>query len=219
MTYEKKERDSQKQRVYDAERKAAKSMAVAGDRNLRIPEIADVEKYVNDIVRSAYWKAMFPKTTIVMVDEGRKGRRMACWKSWEKTIHLPSWARTELIILHELAHAAHDGSPDWDWTQAAHGWQFCAVYLQLVQRYLGRSAHDILAASFKLGGVRYQKPRAKRVLTEEQKQVLRDRLAAHREEKRLVQKERMRVHKERLAALVAKTETATYYSLESLFKI
>jgi hypothetical protein len=45
---------------------------------------------------------------------------------------------------------------------------------------MGRAAHDLLAGCFRLKNVRFHKPRAKRVLTPEQKQVLRDRLATIR---------------------------------------
>ena len=182
MTYKKKERDTQRQRVYDSERLAALRMRDAGVCNKMIEDIADVERRVKDIVSSKFWKENYPKATIVMVNDGR-GRRAACWKSNRRTIYMPKWSRSELIILHELAHAAHDGLIDHDWTEAAHGWRFCDIYLSLVSRFMGRAAHDLLAGCFRLKNVRFHKPRAKRVLTPEQKQVLRDRLAAIRASK------------------------------------
>ena len=46
---------------------------------------------------------------------------------------------------------------------------------------MGKANADALKASFKAHNVRFTKPRAKRVLSEEEKQVLRERLASARD--------------------------------------
>lgn len=63
---------------------------------------------------------------------------------------------------------------------AYHGWEWCEIYLDLVRYMLGRETHLELKQSFKLHRVRFSPP-IKRHLTEEARQVLRDRLNRGRE--------------------------------------
>lgn len=89
---------------------------------------------------------------------------------------LPAWAKqSAAMVLFQLARTINgrDGSPAY---RATHGWEFCAIFLKLVLYMLGREAHDTVKASFKTHKVRFTKPRKKRELTEEEKDVLRARL-------------------------------------------
>lgn len=109
------------------------------------------------------------------VGDGR-GRRRAC--GWSGGIKIPLWARNEAVVIHELAHTVTHRQHGYD--TAAHGWQFCSVYLTLTLHAMGREAHDTLKRAFRENRVRYTAPRAKRELTDEQRQALADRLALGR---------------------------------------
>ena len=82
----------------------------------------------------------------------------------DSTIALNKWARQKYVILHELAHVI-------DWNEngetgkiyhQGHGWQFCAIYLQLIFMAFGYEAKKALREEFKKHGVKYTKPRSMR---------------------------------------------------------
>lgn len=85
----------------------------------------------------------------------------------------------EMTLLHELAHVVQHRTPGGHLT-AGHGWEWASVYVALVQRFMGRESARLLKLHFRQAKIRFTQPRAKRQLTEEQKQALRDRLAAAR---------------------------------------
>lgn len=61
-----------------------------------------------------------------------RGRRHACGS--RQVIKLPRWARTRPVVLHECAHGL---APD------KHGPRFVAVYIALVERFLGQDAAQL----------------------------------------------------------------------------
>ena len=96
-----------------------------------------------------------------IVGDGR-ARRKACWQPSTYEIKLPQWARTEPVILHEMAHwivdkatvPRSDGSTgfwvaQYDPDHAAHGKEFASVFLELVRLQLGVKATKVLKASYK----------------------------------------------------------------------
>lgn len=169
-------RDSQRSKVYRAERAAG----LVGHETA--PELATVpliEDYVETLMGRAWFKRRWPMAANreVEVRPGRGARR--AFASGSRSITIPRWARHEGVILHEMAHIIVQREYQRS-EAAAHGWQFCHVYLELVRYAIGREAADELKAQFRNCKVRYTKPRAKRVLSEEEKQVLRDRLGRAR---------------------------------------
>lgn len=67
---------------------------------------------------------------------------------------LSRWARQKWIVIHELAHVVdhnENGVPWHIWHQG-HGWQFCRIYLTLVNLAFGYEAEKALRASFKAHG-------------------------------------------------------------------
>jgi predicted nucleic acid-binding Zn ribbon protein len=100
-------------------------------------------------------------------------RRRGGADSFDNTISMPRWTRVNYYILHELAHIANDYIHNFDYSEdyegggawpgytdpdtgedvltqrvAAHGPEYCGVYLYLVRAFMGDEAHDSLAASF-----------------------------------------------------------------------
>jgi putative metallohydrolase (TIGR04338 family) len=160
----------QRKRVYTAE-------AVLRTFAKPLREVRDVEKYVTRVLARQSINRKYPDLNPdVRVKDGR-GRRNACAHG-SRSISIPLWARNDWIVLHELAHTIvhrHFKRSE----AASHGWQFASVFLDLVMSMMGKEAHDALRASFKAHKVRYTEPR-KRVVTPEQRDVLRARLAAMR---------------------------------------
>lgn len=162
------ERDTQRSKLYAAERDAL----IAYSKPL--PSVKDVEEYLRKQMRRAtlkrrYGDAVDLKVWPIRVTDGR-GTRHALAHGTRK-ISLPLWARHEWVVLHETAHIIHERlaiTPGWrqgDRTRelaggAAHGWQFAAVFLDLVRFCMGAEAGDALKVAFKARRVRF-KPKRK----------------------------------------------------------
>lgn len=161
------ERDSQRQKVYNAEREALIPLQKS------IPSVKDVEKYTKKVFSRATIKKRFGNKILVRgvdVSDGRGCRNAMAYGGSQ--IVIPVWARNDRVILHELAHIIHNRIihfPHYAETDArkfktgaSHGWEFCAIYLTLVRFMMGVEAEKALKASFKKHRVRY-KP--KRIIT------------------------------------------------------
>lgn len=152
-------RDSQRSRLYRAEVVLANTFDAP-----RFPGLASVNLYYSKLLCSAWfqWRYRLGK---VEIRDGR-GRNSACadvqWRGHETiptgVIWLPRWARNEPTMLHELAHCCCDATPDGR-REAAHGWRFAQVYLELVRRQMGQDAERALRESFRKHRVRYKAPR------------------------------------------------------------
>lgn len=164
----KRERDSQRARVYASD-KALESLSKP------LPKVADVEAYVERLFAMKRLAKKYPGAirsgwSLPIVKDGRGVRRA---KGGTSGIIIPLWARNEGVVCHELAHTIawrHFGS-----APAAHGWQYCAVYLDIVKWMMGRAAHDALKAAFKANKVRFRQP-VKRKLTVEQRATFAERM-------------------------------------------
>lgn len=148
----KKERDTQRRRVYKAERVL---IPIAR----RFQTIGEVRSFVHAVwidpnVRELFDEIHSPKALWPWPPEVKDGRGRKHAGGCADFITLPTWARTDHIILHELAHV---------FTQrlcgraaAGHGWQFCQVFHRLVWVIMGENAAKVLAGSFRLHGVRME---------------------------------------------------------------
>jgi putative metallohydrolase (TIGR04338 family) len=166
-----RERDGQRARVYKSD-KALTAIAAP------LLTVKDIERYVKRVMTMKRVRDTFPRSAryqILEIKDGR-GRRSAC--GWSGGISIPTWARNEGIVIHELAHVVCQREHGYN--VAGHGWQFCSIYLTLTLHAMGREAHDALKKAFKENRVRYTKPRARRQLSDEQRQALADRLALGR---------------------------------------
>jgi putative metallohydrolase (TIGR04338 family) len=148
----KRPRDSQKTRVYNAERALQ-----CGDQGWTYRE---TQKYVNDITKTRWWQNR-GGPPFVLVKDGRGTTWAKAWDPYTTdkgedrpaTISLPRWARDPVVVLHELSHIL---TPD---TEAAHGPAYCANYLTLVKRFIGEEAHRTLRDSFKEHKVKWYSER------------------------------------------------------------
>ena len=162
-------RDSQRGKVYAAERGLRSGR--------RFETLAACQRYVDIIISGATYRQIVQEYKGWSADSGvevRPGRGARRAFQRRNTITLPRWARSELVILHELTHVATRDGP-------AHGWQFCDAFLRLVSAYMFPSDWRAMKASFKEHRVRFRKPRkARRRPTAAQRAVLIERLRAAR---------------------------------------
>lgn len=172
----KKERDSQRSKVYKAERAAFSTLAVANERH---ESVQDIEKFLRHVYSLKRVQDSFPLARLgewyVRVKDGRRCR--SAYGS-HSMINMPRWSRISWVILHELSHTITQREESR--RVAGHGWQFCENYLRLVLLVLGREAHDALKDSFKAHRVRFSKPRQRAPLSPERKAQLLATLAAAR---------------------------------------
>ncbi|UTC29781.1 hypothetical protein BAJUN_01510 [Bajunvirus bajun] len=166
-----KERDSQRSKLYKAE-------GVLRSRAARLETVPDIERFIAKVIARAPIQERYGRwlRTPIKVKDGR-GRSNA--GGHERYITMPLWSRTDHIVLHELAHTLTRRKHGLD--VAGHGWQYAAIYLDLVWFGMGREAHDVLKASFKAGKVRFAEPRKRAPLTDEAKAVLAGRLKTARD--------------------------------------
>lgn len=170
-----RERDTQRARVYKSDKAL---LAIAKP----LPHLDDVTRYVRRIAKMKRVSEAFPRsqldTWFPEIGDGR-GRRSAC--GWSGGISMPIFARNEAYVIHELAHVICQRQ--YGWRIAGHGWQFCAIYLQLTLYAMGREAHDVLKAAFKANRVRFTAPRKRAPLSPERRAEMIERLAAFRRAK------------------------------------
>ncbi len=164
-------RDNQRSKVYKAEK-------VLWETGKKFVTVAEVEKYIEVVKKKAFVGKRYGaelNRRKINVDDGR-----GCRKAFggPNGIVLPKWARIEPVILHELAHVIQARRFGFSNVEA-HGWEFCDIFLNLVQGVLGKEARDILQKSFKENKVRFKK-KTKRTLTPEQRQALLERMALAR---------------------------------------
>ncbi len=154
-------RDSQRQRVYDAENE------VPGFRTEdRLDELSELNDWVLTVLASSWFKKHFPETKYIDVEDGR-GRQKAC--GGLSGIKMPRWSRSKMITLHEIAHVvtlrqANKAGTSVPW----HGREFAMAYLALVRHFLGQAKHDQLLEQFRLKKVKYKAKRTgpKRAISE-----------------------------------------------------
>ena len=136
-------RDNQRAKLYRAERESLR------EHGCTFKDLKEVNKYIDRILRSSYWKKLHGSSHMEVRD-GR-GRRSACAFD-RQTIALPKWARSDVIILHELAHTV----VNFNYKKVAdHGREFAKEYLGLVKRFMGREYYLILKESYKKNHVHY----------------------------------------------------------------
>jgi len=141
-------RDSQRQKLYDAERQAFGG-------SMGYPRIQDCQAVVDMICKSRFWKSLLRRNGKNWLIEERihcapvkKGAHTACWNESDRYIHLPDTSFLKWIVIHELAHAATTSKA------AAHGPEYARTYLQLVKRFMGQRPYERLLAAFRQSKIR-----------------------------------------------------------------
>jgi putative metallohydrolase (TIGR04338 family) len=156
-------RDSQRQKVYDAE-KAVDRLFDSGVDKVEIfgstitppPErkfgdLAAVENYLAWIAQQGWYRRHYGSFGIPAVRR-RKGLTKAHYEHGTIAMPVPKHGipatLRETYALHELAHHLTPGDP-------GHGPEFAGVMQHLVREAMGPEAGLILAAAFDAGGVKW----------------------------------------------------------------
>jgi putative metallohydrolase (TIGR04338 family) len=137
-------RDSQRQKLYDAEDVLARS-----------PDYQTVEEcqaFIDGVLRSRWFQSRWGQRRI-FVGPGRGQRRAIAFSTRLVQLEMPKWSRQRQVLLHELAHCL---IPD---NLAAHGREFAGVYLFLVRQVMGDEAWATLQSSFRAHRVHYNNSR------------------------------------------------------------
>lgn len=184
-------RDVQKSKIYSAEMVLLdKGIGVTPRFGRAFGDIEEVQAYVDHLLGSVWWQR---RSTVRTVRVGNgAGKRNAL--SYGGRIEIPRWARTEGVVLHEMAHELSNhptawAMPDdtitrWQDNQdcstssryakrytgyAGHGRWFAHCFLDLVGYKISKDAKIVLRDSFKKHGARYTKRRTP--MTPEQKEM------------------------------------------------
>jgi putative metallohydrolase (TIGR04338 family) len=131
-------RDSQRSRLYRAEDEL--------EPGRRLPTVAVLQGYVDDLAASDWFTARWGARSFD-VRPGHGHRRATADRNG--VLQLPLWSRTELVVLHEVAHCL---TPE---RYAAHGPEYAGVFLSLVRRRLGPGAAQVLEDAFARHRVRW----------------------------------------------------------------
>jgi putative metallohydrolase (TIGR04338 family) len=159
-----KPRDSQRSKLYKAER-AAFGLVPEG-----APEVSpeQVAAQAAAVLGSTWVREHFPRAPRSV--EIRPHRTAAC--AGTGYVRMSPWARRNWwVLLHELAHVLIRSTPGW-YGLAAHGREFAAAYLGLVRELRGEAEAKTLKLAFRAYGVKFT---PKRQLTPEQRAALRER--------------------------------------------
>lgn len=135
-------RDSQRQRLYDAENLMPEYYHKIGRGSL-----AEAEAFVAMVLGTTWWQSHPHHLPRLRITGGAKHGLANRGKA---RIALPPFARTKLICLHELAHILTPVTAD----VAAHGPEFAQAYIDLVGQFMGEDVARRLRAVFQRGNVK-----------------------------------------------------------------
>jgi putative metallohydrolase (TIGR04338 family) len=139
-------RDTQRSKVYSAERKAFGSFE-------EVYSFNDCKAILSIVKDGSYYRSVNGYRHVKLKD-GR-GRRSACYQPDTKTIKLPKWSRNDFVIMHEIAHSlAHRTVGEGE--HAGHHASFCTHYANLIHEQVGNQYAIKLINEFKSGRVLYQ---------------------------------------------------------------
>lgn len=152
-------RDYQRSKVYRAE-----NVLINQPYNTRLNSLEEVQDFLKHLTNSCWFKRRWKLQKQIIVVDGR-GRQKASGSSTQLTIWLPLWARTKVVILHELSHvlsgrgvvgvAPETTCPSYHKSyEAGHGREFCKRFLALIKHELGKQAWKDLKESYKSAGVK-----------------------------------------------------------------
>ena len=159
-------RDTQRARVYRAERAAFYTYNGSGNKQLLFGKSYDSlrgkRNRVKDIVSSKWWG---DKSRATSVQVRHYDKQLYGGEAYTYLILMGIREDSELILIHELAHilqktACYDyprkmGIPARTSDIRAHGRAYCRIFLAMVRRFIGVEAHNALRLSFKKHNVKY----------------------------------------------------------------
>ena len=187
--------DSQRSKVYRGEWVLDGKARAAGHEARVFYSVEDIQQYVNHVCGSKFVRDTWGSSPQVTVRR-RNGHRKAHYEPWSKVIAIPianhersdgtvsaSWAQTERVILHEIAHAVQGqclrNRDEHGRSVAAHGREFARIMVALVGEFIGKDEQRWLKEGYRQNGVKFIKSRGP--LSTEQRERAREILADARE--------------------------------------
>lgn len=170
------ERDSQRQKLYDAEQHAKWKIVegYAGNEiNREFNSLEEIQTFVNMFTRTKWFIERFdwrgkdnpePEDCDIIIKDKPKGGG-ADAHYWSRTIRISSASMHMLVVLHEIAHIVKKRGAG-----SAHGRYFARTMLDMVECVIGKKSARILKEAFKKYRVKYL---PKRELSDETKEKLR----------------------------------------------
>ena len=131
-------RDNQRTRLYRAEGEV--------DSGRRLPTVARMQAYVDAVVAADWFLARWGEQTLE-VRPGFGHRRATADQNG--VLQMPKWARSELVLLHEVAHCLTPVDV------AAHGPEYAGVLLALARRAMSPATGQRLEDAFTRQRVRW----------------------------------------------------------------
>lgn len=149
-------RDSQRQKLYDAESRFKRLFFWEVDKGwkpeyeqIKFKSIQEVEYYVTQLWNSAWVQKRFRihKTSVPTINEISN----SSWSAYVRfsTMYLPPWGFNKIIVLHELAHVLHPSGYG-----TGHGRFFARTFLELIGHEFGSEARKLLKECYKKHGVK-----------------------------------------------------------------
>ncbi len=154
------ERDSQRQKLYDAQFFARCSCnSLCED----FSSLRKIQEFVDSLIVSIWFRKRFGYQPLIIV-KSKRGYGADTHRGSSTIRFSKSW-RNMLTVLHEVAHIVRKPG-----TGSNHGRFFARTLLELVNHVVGEEAAKILKKEFKSGRVKYL---PKRELSEETREKLR----------------------------------------------
>lgn len=181
-----RQRDSQRSKVYAAERRAA--CWFKNSETFCEMTFEDFNKKVLEIVRDPRLLQRYPflagRTPEIMIKAAVSG----AYQCGNRVVFGPRMMKT-WVIIHELTHwvlwqSRRAQTAKWLYENpepAGHGWEFCKAYIDMAGLFLSYKEMDLLKECFRKEGVRYKAPRQ---LSEATIQMLRERMTKMQQEKK-----------------------------------
>jgi putative metallohydrolase (TIGR04338 family) len=137
------EKDRQAELVYGVESELLTTDLVRSFKHLN-----EIKEWMLKIMRTRSFRRRHDDVWFFKLHDGRGSAWAAGWRD-RGTVHLklPRNYRSDLIVMHELAHGLADG---------VHDAVFCRKYLWLVREFIGRPAWLALRDGFDKFGVKYR---------------------------------------------------------------
>lgn len=173
--YDNGERDSQMQKLYDAEYSL---IPCSEEDNLSFEEL--IHK-LNEVVNDTWFRKKFGRLfsdTILKV-ENASSRQNIAYAFGTDFLSFPPHFCNVPIILHELTHTIVDRLQfvvAFNYNYTTHGRMFAFIYLELVRKFMGERSYTILKTGYKNFNVKY---RNRIPQTSAKKKILRERLATN----------------------------------------
>jgi hypothetical protein len=115
-----------------------------------------VERFVSNARERAFLKRRYPHLQYGIHVSHEETKLVALYNE----INIPPAHRREHEICRQIAIVLFYRA-DWREQWAWHGWQFCAIYLDVVRAMMGKKAHDVLKASFRANRVRFAEKKSR----------------------------------------------------------